>query len=86
MNEAATTTLRRDPAERRRATYQDVLDAPPHRVAEIVDGVLYVNPRPALPHALATSVIEQSIGAPFQVGRGGPWGLVDHLRARAASG
>ena len=63
-----------DPAVRRRATYQDVLDAPPHRVAEIVDGVLYVNPRPALPHALATSAIEQSIGAPFQVGRGGPGG------------
>ena len=74
MSEAVTATLRHDSAERRRATYQDVLDAPPHRVAEIVDGVLYVNPRPALPHALATSAIEQSIGAPFQVGRGGPGG------------
>ena len=74
MSETVTVTLGRDPAERRRATYQDVLDAPPHRVAEIVDGVLYVNPRPALPHALATSAIEQSIGAPFQVGRGSPGG------------
>ena len=34
-------------AERRtRTTYQDVLDAPVHRVAEIVDGTLYINPRP----------------------------------------
>ena len=30
-----------------RATYQDVLDAPAHRVAEIVDGTLYTHPRPA---------------------------------------
>ena len=27
-----------------RATYQDVLDAPAHRVAEIVDGTLYTQP------------------------------------------
>ena len=74
MSEAVAATSGHYPAERRRATYQDVLDAPPHRVAEIVDGVLYVNPRPALPHALATSAIEQSIGPPFQVGRGGPGG------------
>ena len=26
----------------RRATYQDVLDAPTHQVAEIVDGTLYI--------------------------------------------
>ena len=30
----------------RRATYQDVLDAPAHRVAEIIDGTLYTHPRP----------------------------------------
>ena len=30
----------------RRATYQDMLDAPAHRVAELVDGTLYVSPRP----------------------------------------
>ena len=33
----------------RRATYQDVLDAPAHRVAEIVDGTLYVGSRPGQP-------------------------------------
>ena len=38
-----------------RATYQDVLDAPLHKVAEIVDGKLYTHPRPAVPHAVAAS-------------------------------
>ena len=28
----------------RRATYQDVLDAPPHKIAEVVDGKLHVTP------------------------------------------
>ena len=37
-----------------RATCQNVLDAPANRVAEIVDGVLYTQPRPAMPPA-ATS-------------------------------
>ena len=38
---------------RRRASYQDVLDAPEHKVAEIVDGVLYTQLRPAPLHAYA---------------------------------
>ena len=29
----------------KRATYQDVLDAPQHKVAEVIDGVLYTMPR-----------------------------------------
>ena len=37
------------------ATYQDVLDAPAHRVAESIGGTLYTNPRPAAPHARASS-------------------------------
>jgi hypothetical protein len=36
-----TAAQRREPEARPRATYQDVLDAPNHQVAEIVDGVLY---------------------------------------------
>ena len=43
-----------DPAGRR-ATYQGILEAPAHKVAEIVDGVLHVSPRRAKPHALAAS-------------------------------
>ena len=49
----------------RRATYQDVLDAPAHQVAEIVNGTLYTHPRPAMPHARASSVLVRRIGGPF---------------------
>ena len=69
-----TATPRRVLKARPRATYQDVLAAPPHRVAEVVDGVLYTNPRPAMPHALASSALEIDLGAAFQFGRGGPGG------------
>ena len=58
----------------RQATYQDVLDAPPHKVAEIVDGKLYLFPRPAPTHAIANSAIGGLLNPPFQYGRGGPGG------------
>ena len=58
----------------RRATYQDVLDAPAHRVAEIVDGTLYTHPRPAPPHAVASSSLGSDLLTTFQFGRGGPGG------------
>ena len=76
MNKSpATKTLTASP----RATYQDVLDAPPHMVAEIVDGKLYTQPRPALPHAIASSRLGILIGSPFEFGYGGPggWWIVD---------
>ena len=58
----------------RRATYQDVLDAPAHRVAEIVDGTLYTHPRPASLHALASSALQGDLSSAFRLGRGGPGG------------
>ena len=57
-----------------RATYQDVLDAPPHRVAEIIEGTLYTNPRPAAPHALASSVLGRRVGSAYHDKIGGPGG------------
>ncbi len=65
--------------ESSRATYQDVLDAPPHKVAEIVDGKLYLNPRPAMRHSNASSGLGGIINPPFQFGRGGPggWWILD---------
>lgn len=59
---------------RRGATYQDVLDAPEHQVAELLDGDLYLQPRPAKPHAEAASVLGMVLGPPFRLGRGGPGG------------
>lgn len=63
----------------RRATYQDVLDAPPHRVAEIVDGTLHTHPRPAATHALASSSLGIELGSTFVKGRDGPggWWIID---------
>ncbi len=61
------------------ATYQDVLDAPPHMVAEIIDGKLYTHPRPAPPHAIASSRLGNRLGPPFDFGDGGPggWWIID---------
>ena len=61
------------------ATYQDVLDAPPHMVAEIIDGTLYTHPRPTPPHALASSGLGGRINPPFHFGDGGPggWWILD---------
>ena len=60
-----------------RATYQDVIDAPRHKVAEIVDGKLYIFPRPAIPQAVAKTGIGVFIGSAFDLGRrdgpGGWW-------------
>ena len=66
-------------ARTRRVTYQDVLDAPAHVVAEIVDGTLYTHPRPAPRHAVATSVLGGKLGPPFHGGDGGPggWRIID---------
>ena len=56
----------------RRATYQDVLDAPAHRVAEIVHGTLYISPRPPSLQALAKTCLVAGLGHAFCFGRGGP--------------
>lgn len=59
---------------RKAATYEDVLGAPPHVVAEVVSGTLYRSPRPALPHAAAATALGEELGPPFKRGRGGPGG------------
>jgi Uma2 family endonuclease len=66
-------------AARKLATYADVLAAPEHLVAEVVDGDLYLQPRPARRHARASSHLGISLGGPFDRGVGGPggWLIVD---------
>lgn len=63
----------------KRATYEDVLAAPRHLVAELIRGALVTSPRPASPHAHAASVLGMDIGNPFHRGRGGPggWWILD---------
>ncbi|MFO0613439.1 MAG: Uma2 family endonuclease [Polyangiaceae bacterium] len=71
---------------KKRASYEDLLEVPEPFVAEIIDGVLHVRPRPAKPHAAAASALGEELGPPFKRGRGGPggWLILDepelHLR------
>lgn len=61
---------------RRRATYEDVIAAPEHLVAEVLDGELTLSPRPALPHSAASTALGEELGPPFKRGRGGPGGWI----------
>lgn len=60
-------------AARRRATYEDLLQAPDNLIAEIVDGELITSPRPAYLHALAGTALTQDLN-PFSRPPGGPHG------------
>ena|SRR5687768_3230717 len=61
---------------KKRATYQDVLNAPAQLAAEILGGELHLQPRRAKPHAAAASALGEELGPPFKRGRGGPGGWV----------
>jgi len=63
----------------RRATYEDLLELPDHIVGEIIHGTLVTHPRPAAPHANASSHLGWALTGPFRFGRGGPggWGILD---------
>jgi Uma2 family endonuclease len=56
------------------ATYDDLRDVPEHFVAEMFDGELYASPRPALPHAHASSALGAKVWGSFH--RSGPGGWV----------
>lgn len=64
---------------RPKATYQDVLDAPEHMVAELIGGELFLQSRPRAPHAVTHSVLGGELNMAFQRGRGGPggWWILD---------
>jgi len=64
------------PASKMRATYQDVIDAPEHLIAEILGGELVLTPRPGPPHARASGQLLRRLGAPFEDAIGGPGGWV----------
>jgi Uma2 family endonuclease len=62
-----------EPDAMKRATYEDVLNAPENKVAEILDGELFLSPRPASPHAVAAIRLGRILG-PFDDDPGGPGG------------
>jgi len=63
----------------RRSLYEAYCAVPEHLSAEIINGTLYVLPRPAPRHANAKSAIGAELFGPFQRGRGGPggWWILD---------
>jgi hypothetical protein len=63
-----------DPAPKRRATYQDVINSPKYMVAEIIGGELRLSNRPAGPATAVASTLGEELGPPFKRGRGGPGG------------
>lgn len=66
-------------AAEQQATYEDLVAAPRNLVAEIINGRLRTHPRPASPHAFASSGLGGELFGPFQQGRGGPggWWILD---------
>ena len=60
-------------------TYSELLNLPENLVGEIIGGELHTQPRPAGPHASASSVLGMDIGSAFHRGRGGPggWWIID---------
>ncbi|MBY0275016.1 Uma2 family endonuclease [Candidatus Binatia bacterium] len=56
----------------RRATYEDLMQVPDTKVAELIDGELFVSPRPASPHAHAASLLGGDIVGPFHCAPGTP--------------
>lgn len=58
----------------KRATYDDVLNAPAHLVAELIGGALETHPRPVPKHAVSAARLGMSLGGPFDLGSGGPGG------------
>jgi Uma2 family endonuclease len=64
----------RKPLVIRDASYQDVVAAPEHTVAELIDGDMYAWPRPSGPHARVSSALGMDIGTPYDRGHGGPGG------------
>jgi len=56
------------------ATYADLEAVPSHKIAELIEGTLYVFPRPAPRHATASSALLGELGPPFKRGKGGPGG------------
>jgi Uma2 family endonuclease len=76
-------------AARKLATYEDVLNAPEHLLAQVVDGELVLQPRPAGRHTHVATELGSDLHALFRRGRGGPggWYILDepelHLGAPA---
>ncbi len=67
------------PASSSKSLYQQLMELSEHLTGEIIGGQLYTQPRPAGPHAVATSSLGADVHNAFHSGRGGPggWWILD---------
>ena len=70
---------KRFPAEQRmkRATYEDVLNAPEHKIAEILDGELFLSPFPPPRGALALTRLAAILGGALDWRRPDGWWILN---------
>lgn len=68
-----------DVTAKKPATYADIEALPPHLTGQIIDGELFVSPRPAPAHARTVSTLGGLINVQFDVGLMGPggWRILD---------
>lgn len=57
---------------KRKATYEDLMQVPDWKVAEIIDGELIVSPRPATPHAHVRTALGSELWGSFSGPPGSP--------------
>jgi Uma2 family endonuclease len=56
---------------KKKATYEDLYNIPENMIGEIIDGELFLSPRPSPKHSRAASRLQQTIGGPYDLGQGG---------------
>jgi Uma2 family endonuclease len=61
---------------RKPASYQDVLNAPPNTTAEVIDGELHLQPRPARRHTRSFSRLSRLLAGTLGPGNDGPAGWI----------
>jgi len=67
------------------AIYREYMNAPPNMVAEVLEGKLHAQPRPASKHAKAYSRLGRKIGEPFDSDDGddsGGWWIINEPELR----
>jgi len=64
-----------EPAKKK-AAYDDLYAIPENTIGEIIDGELFVTPRPSARHTHAASVLGIEVGPPYHLGRSGPGGWI----------
>lgn len=63
-------------AEKIHSPYQAILNLPENQTGELLQGQLYMQPRPAGPHALAAASLSSDLISFFKKGKAGGWWIL----------